>query len=51
MRGNTARTLKIWELVVGDIVQLRPGDKVPMDCLIVSSFNLKVDESEILGED
>lgn len=38
------QTLNVWRLVVGDIVQLQPGDKVPADCLVVSSVNLHVKE-------
>jgi Ca2+-transporting ATPase len=43
LRGNTARTLKIWDLVVGDVVKLTQGDKVPMDSLVLSSNGLLVD--------
>jgi len=38
------QTLKCWDLLVGDVVQLSPGDKVPADCLVISSANLKVTE-------
>lgn len=51
LRGNTARTLKIWDLVVGDVVKLTQGDKVPMDSLVLSSNGLLVDQSKCLGED
>jgi magnesium-transporting ATPase (P-type) len=30
--------------VVGDVIQLQIGDKVPSDCIIIQSHNLKVDE-------
>jgi magnesium-transporting ATPase (P-type) len=39
------QTLSVWKLVVGDIVQLQPGDKVPADCIVVSSVNLHVKEA------
>lgn len=51
MRGNTARRIKIWDLVVGDVIKLTQGDKVPMDCLVINSNGLHVDESKCLGED
>jgi len=38
------------EVVVGDIILLREGDRVPADCLILSSCNLLVDESLLSGE-
>lgn len=38
------------ELVPGDIVLLSSGDKVPADCRIVESYNLKVDEAPLTGE-
>lgn len=38
------------QLVVGDIISLEAGDKVPADCRIVSSVNVKVDESILTGE-
>ena len=38
------------ELVVGDIISLDAGDKVPADARIISSVGLKVDESLLTGE-
>ncbi len=38
------------DLVVGDIVLLHSGDKVPADLVLFSSNNLKVDESSFTGE-
>lgn len=32
-------------MVVGDIIQMGPGDKVPADCLVTESANLRVKES------
>jgi P-type Ca2+ transporter type 2C len=37
-------------LVVGDIIIINRGDVVPADCRIISSNNLKVDESILTGE-
>lgn len=46
LRGKrgSVQTLNVWEMVVGDVVQLQPGDKVPADCLVLSSVNLHVKE-------
>ncbi|MCX8190162.1 MAG: cation-transporting P-type ATPase [Candidatus Diapherotrites archaeon] len=38
------------ELVPGDIVILRTGEKVPADCIILHEKDLKVDESVLTGE-
>ncbi len=38
------------ELVPGDIVILNTGDKVPADCRVIESFNLKTDEASLTGE-
>ena len=38
------------ELVIGDIVRLQSGDKIPADCRIIYNSSLKVDQSMITGE-
>jgi cation-transporting P-type ATPase I len=38
------------ELVVGDIVLLGAGDAVPVDCRVIDSVGLEVDESSLTGE-
>ena len=38
------------DIVVGDIVLLEQGEKVPADGTIIESFNLTVDESSFTGE-
>ena len=44
-KRGSMQTVSIWDLVVGDIIQLGPGDKVPADCLVTESANLRVKES------
>lgn len=50
IRDNQETTLPDAELLPGDIVILREGEKVPADCRILEQFSLKVDESAITGE-
>lgn len=38
------------ELVVGDLVLLATGDRIPADCRVVDSIELRVDESSLTGE-
>jgi Ca2+-transporting ATPase len=38
------------QLVPGDIVLLYTGDKVPADCRLLETFNLKVEEAALTGE-
>lgn len=37
-------------LVIGDLVMLQPGDKVPADLRLIKSDNLRVEESALTGE-
>ncbi len=38
------------ELVVGDVVELEEGDRIPADCRILSSEEFRADESSLTGE-
>jgi Ca2+-transporting ATPase len=38
------------EIVPGDIVTLRTGDKIPADCRLIETVNLKTDEAPLTGE-
>ncbi len=38
------------EVVPGDIIHLRTGDKIPADGRLFESFNLKIDEGALTGE-
>ena len=37
-------------LVVGDLIKLNVGDKVPVDCRLIASDSLEADESALTGE-
>uniref|UniRef100_A0A914P5D3 P-type Ca(2+) transporter n=1 Tax=Panagrolaimus davidi TaxID=227884 RepID=A0A914P5D3_9BILA len=38
------------ELVVGDIAQIKCGDILPVDGIIIQSTDLRIDESSLMGE-
>lgn len=50
LRGGIQETLAARELVPGDIVLLQAGDKAPADLRLVSSRELRLDESALTGE-
>ena len=49
-RDGVWKELDASELVVGDIISLDSGDKVPADARILTAVGLKVDESVLTGE-
>ncbi|CAF1067728.1 unnamed protein product, partial [Didymodactylos carnosus] len=50
LRNNAPVQLPIKEIVVGDICQVKYGDLLPADGVVVQSNDLKVDESSLTGE-
>jgi len=50
LRGGKECIIDVLELVPGDIVLIREGEKTPADLRIVESYNLKIDESTLTGE-
>lgn len=50
LRHNKKEVIDSKELVVGDIIFLKEGFKVPADCRIIDANELKIDESTLTGE-
>ncbi len=50
IRDGKERRISGREVVEGDFIVVSEGDRVPADSLIVSCFNLSVDESLLTGE-
>ncbi|MBU2540115.1 HAD-IC family P-type ATPase [Patescibacteria group bacterium] len=50
LRNGYEKEIDSEELVVGDVVFLKSGDKVPADGRIIESKNLKIDEASLTGE-
>lgn len=42
---GTCHSIPIRELVVGDIVDIQQGDRVPADCILLEEMNIKVDQA------
>ncbi len=49
-RNNKFRKIDAKNLVVGDIILLEAGDKIPADARIIESYYAKTDESILTGE-
>uniref|UniRef100_A0A0R3QAW7 P-type Ca(2+) transporter n=1 Tax=Brugia timori TaxID=42155 RepID=A0A0R3QAW7_9BILA len=50
IRGGNQIQIVVNELVVGDIAQIKYGDLLPADGILVQSNDLKIDESSLTGE-
>jgi len=46
-RGSfgTTKRIPIKKLVVGDIIEIKQGDRVPADCILIEEMNITVDQS------
>ena len=49
-RNGKISTIRSEQIVPGDIVLLEAGNYVPADCRLISSSNLKIEESSLTGE-
>lgn len=50
IRDGVRRTLKAEELVVGDLIEVKYGDRVPADIRVIKAMGFKVDNSSLTGE-
>ena len=50
IRNGVKKDIRATEMVVGDIVEVKFGDRVPADIRVVSSHGFKVDNSSLTGE-
>jgi Ca2+-transporting ATPase len=49
-RSGKIVEISVYDLMVGDVVHLEPGDLVPVDGILIEGFNVKCDESQATGE-
>lgn len=50
IRSGKTRELSVYDVLVGDVVHLEPGDMVPVDGILISGHGIKCDESSATGE-
>ncbi|KAL1898357.1 plasma membrane calcium [Ceratocystis pirilliformis] len=50
VRGGRMQEISVYDVLVGDVVHLEPGDMVPVDGILIEGFNVKCDESQATGE-
>ena len=50
MRNGMLRQIDSQDLVIGDVVFVRPGDKIPADMIIFNAVDFKVNNSSLTGE-
>lgn len=50
VRSGKTVEISVFDILVGDLIHLEPGDLVPVDGVLVEGFNVKCDESQATGE-
>jgi Ca2+-transporting ATPase len=50
VRSGKVAMISIFDITVGDVLHLEPGDSVPADGILISGHGIKCDESSATGE-
>ncbi|KKN55252.1 hypothetical protein LCGC14_0584200 [marine sediment metagenome] len=50
IRDGVKQEIPTTEIVVGDLLALKQGDKIPADARIIEGFNLEINEASLTGE-
>ena len=50
IRSGKTQELSVHDILVGDVVLLEPGDKIPVDGIFIEGHSVKCDESSATGE-
>lgn len=50
VRSGKSQEISVYDVLVGDVLHLEPGDLIPADGILIEGHNLKCDESSATGE-
>ena len=50
IRSGRTQQVLVYDIVVGDVVTLEPGDMIPVDGILIQGHGIKCDESSATGE-
>ncbi|KAI0004420.1 calcium-translocating P-type ATPase [Xylariaceae sp. FL0662B] len=50
IRSGKTVEISVFDVLVGDVLHLEPGDLIPVDGILIQGFNVKCDESQATGE-
>ncbi|KIV88341.1 calcium-translocating P-type ATPase, PMCA-type [Exophiala mesophila] len=50
IRSGKSQEISVYDVLVGDIMHLEPGDLIPVDGVFIDGHNVKCDESSATGE-
>lgn len=50
VRSGKSQEISVYDILVGDVVHLEPGDLIPVDGICIDGHNLRCDESSATGE-
>ncbi|RDW71989.1 putative calcium p-type ATPase NCA-2 [Coleophoma crateriformis] len=50
IRSGKTQEISVFDVLVGDVMRLEPGDMIPVDGIFIEGHNVKCDESQTTGE-
>lgn len=50
VRSGKTLEISVFDILVGDVMHLEPGDMIPVDGIFIDGHNVKCDESQTTGE-
>ncbi|KAJ4419548.1 plasma membrane calcium [Neurospora sp. IMI 360204] len=50
IRSGKTVEISVFDVLVGDVLHLEPGDMIPVDGVLIEGYNVKCDESQATGE-
>lgn len=50
IRDSDTKEVSIYDLLVGDIVEIKTGEKLPVDGILINASSMLADESALTGE-